>query len=145
LVSLGSILLLGLGADRTAAGRSGSGRMPMRGLVALVAVAAVGLMAIGAGRATASPDAVAASEDSAVPALAWRPRRRRLRSTDAAAGQCRRRGPVDTHRLRRRDSAGHLDSQRRRDRRRLAVAEAPSADPRRPGPRGPGRGRAVGR
>lgn len=42
----------------------------MRGLVALVAVAAVGLMAIGAGRATASPDAVAASEDSAVPALA---------------------------------------------------------------------------
>src|SRR5699024_6539295 len=69
-VSLGSILLLGLGADRTAAGRSGSGRMPMRGLVALVAVAAVGLMAIGAGRATASPDAVAASEDSAVPALA---------------------------------------------------------------------------
>ena len=70
LVSLGSILLLGLGADRTAAGRSGSGRMPMRGLVALVAVAAVGLMAIGAGRATASPDAVAASEDSAVPALA---------------------------------------------------------------------------
>src|SRR5699024_4242451 len=62
LVSLGSILLLGLGADRTAAGRSGTGRMPMRGLVALVAVAAVGLMAIGAGRATASPDAVTASE-----------------------------------------------------------------------------------
>src|SRR5699024_9937938 len=62
LVSLGSILLLGLGADRTAAGRSGCGRIPMRVLVALVAGGAVG--------PTASPDAVAASEDSAVPALA---------------------------------------------------------------------------
>jgi hypothetical protein len=74
LVSLGSILLLGLGADRTAdsrtaAGRS-TGRMPMRGLVALVAIAALGLIAIGAGRATTSHDAVTASEDSTVPALA---------------------------------------------------------------------------
>ncbi|WP_209325305.1 glycosyl transferase [Brevibacterium renqingii] len=70
LVSLGSILLLGLGADRTAATRSGSGRMPMRGLVGLVAVAAIGLIAIGAGRAATSTDAVTASEDSTVPALA---------------------------------------------------------------------------
>ncbi|WP_210605136.1 glycosyl transferase [Brevibacterium oceani] len=73
LVSLGSILLLALGADRTAtirgAGRTG-GRLPMRGLVGLVAVAAVGLIAIGAGRAQVSLDAVTASEDSTVPALA---------------------------------------------------------------------------
>ncbi|MGC2940301.1 MULTISPECIES: glycosyl transferase [unclassified Brevibacterium] len=90
LVSLGSILLLSLGADRTAGrravrsrkagsneakgaakGRSAaSGRIPMRGLVALVTVAAVGLIAIGAGRATTSTDAVIATSESSVPALA---------------------------------------------------------------------------
>ncbi|UVI37413.1 glycosyl transferase [Brevibacterium spongiae] len=70
LVSLGSILLLSLGADRTAAGRSGNGRLPMRGLVGLVIVASIGLIAIGAGRATSSSDAVTATEDSTVPALA---------------------------------------------------------------------------
>ncbi|MGC3021395.1 MULTISPECIES: glycosyltransferase family 2 protein [unclassified Brevibacterium] len=70
LISLGAILLLSLGADRTSASRTGSGRMPMRGLVGLVAVASIGLIAIGAGRAATSPEAVTATEDSTVPALA---------------------------------------------------------------------------
>ncbi|MGR6089306.1 glycosyl transferase [Brevibacterium sp. CSND-B09] len=90
LVSLGSILLLSLGADRTVGRRPGrsrdtgsssaksaakgvsaaSGRLPMRGLVGLVTVAAIGLIAIGAGRATSSPEAVTATSDSNVPALA---------------------------------------------------------------------------
>ena len=91
LVSLGSILLLSLGADRTAGRRPGrtrtagstgekssaakggsaaSGRLPMRGLVGLVTIAAVGLIAIGAGRSTSSAEAVTATSESTVPALA---------------------------------------------------------------------------
>ncbi len=90
LVSLGSILLLSLGADRAAGRRPGrggtagpttpksgteassatAGRAPMRGLVGLVTVAAIGLIAIGAGRATSSADPVTATSESTVPALA---------------------------------------------------------------------------
>ena len=90
LVSLGSILLLSLGADRTAGRRpgpsrtagsttaksgakgtsAGSGRLPMRGLVGLVTVAAVGLIALGAGRATTTAEAVTATSESNIPALA---------------------------------------------------------------------------
>ncbi len=90
LVSLGSILLLSLGADRTAGRRPGrtrtagstdaksaakgtsaaSSRLPMRGLVGLVTVAAIGLIAIGAGRSTSSAEAVTATSESTVPALA---------------------------------------------------------------------------
>ncbi|WP_166825769.1 glycosyltransferase family protein [Brevibacterium limosum] len=90
LVSLGSILLLSLGADRTAGRRSvrrgtvgastakaaakgrsaASGRLPMRGLVGLVTVAAVGTIAIGGGQAATSDDAVTATSESNVPALA---------------------------------------------------------------------------
>ena len=70
LVSLGSILLLALGADQTAAAVPGGSRMPMRGLVGIVVVASLGLMVIGAGRATTSGDAVFATEDGSLPALA---------------------------------------------------------------------------
>ncbi|SMX79388.1 glycosyl transferase [Brevibacterium linens] len=90
LVSLGSILLLCLGADRAAGRRprrgrtagattpkSGAeassataGRAPMRGLVGLVTAAAIGLIAIGAGQAASSSDPVTATSESTVPALA---------------------------------------------------------------------------
>ncbi|WP_025777162.1 glycosyl transferase [Brevibacterium sp. VCM10] len=90
LVSLGSILLLCLGADRAAGRRprrgrtagattpkSGAeassataGRAPMRVLVGLVTAAAIGLIAIGAGQAASSSDPVTATSESTVPALA---------------------------------------------------------------------------
>lgn len=70
LVSLGSIMLLTLGAERTAASTSTAGRLPMRGLAGLVALAAIGLIVLGAGRSTTSADIVEPQEHGIVPALA---------------------------------------------------------------------------
>ena len=71
LLSLGAIMLLALGAESTTTTRSAnSRRLPMRGLVGLVAVATVGLIVIGAGQGVTSADIVTTQEHSSTPALA---------------------------------------------------------------------------
>lgn len=69
LLSLGAIMLLTLGADRTTSSATNT-RLPMKSLAALVAIAAVGLMIVGAGRTTTSADTLTTQEHGTVPALA---------------------------------------------------------------------------
>ncbi|MDN6602659.1 glycosyl transferase [Brevibacterium sp.] len=71
LLSLGAITLLTLGAQTTTTRSANSRRLPMRGLSGLVALAAVGLIIVGAGpSATTSTDIVTTQEHGTVPALA---------------------------------------------------------------------------
>ena len=74
LLSLGAIMLLVLGAESTTrsatTGSANSRRLPMRGLVGLVAIATVGLIAVSAGQGVTSADIVKTQEHSSTPALA---------------------------------------------------------------------------
>ncbi|SMX68318.1 hypothetical protein BSP239C_00236 [Brevibacterium sp. 239c] len=70
LLSLGSIMLLTLGAQTTTTKSTNSRRLPMRGLSGLVAIAAVGLIVVSAGPSTTSADIVTTQEHGTVPALA---------------------------------------------------------------------------
>ena len=70
LLSLGAIMLLTLGAESTTTRTTGSGRLPMRGLAGLVAIAALGLIVVGAGPSATSADTVRTQEHGVVPALA---------------------------------------------------------------------------
>ncbi|GAA1528625.1 glycosyltransferase [Brevibacterium picturae] len=70
LLSLGAVMLLTLGAQSTTTRSTNSRRLPMRGLAGLVALAAVGLIIVGAGPSTTSADSVTTQEHGTVPALA---------------------------------------------------------------------------
>lgn len=70
LLSLGAVMILTLGAERTTADTHGAPRLPMRSIVALSTVAAILLLAVGFGAGRHSADAVATSEHGLVPALA---------------------------------------------------------------------------
>lgn len=70
LLSLGAVMLLALGAERTTAKSTSRRRIPMRSLAGLVAVAALGMIVLGIGSSTSSPDVVHAQESARIPALA---------------------------------------------------------------------------
>ncbi|GAA1849334.1 glycosyl transferase [Brevibacterium marinum] len=70
LLSLGAIMLLTLGADTTTRRTGRSRRLPMRVLIGLVTVAAIGLIVVSAGPSTTSADTVKTQEHGSVPALA---------------------------------------------------------------------------
>ncbi len=79
LLSLGAVMLLTLGADRTTAKSTSRRRLPMRSLAGLVAVAALGMIVLEAGTSagtstdsttSGSPGVVHAQESGRVPALA---------------------------------------------------------------------------
>lgn len=70
LAGLGAVMMLVMGADRTTAAPTSARRLPMHGLVSLVAAAAIVLIVIGAGTATTAEARVSTRESDTLPALA---------------------------------------------------------------------------